>query len=300
MIKFDKKYGDMKIAVFGREPWTEPVAEAVSFLSRLESEGASICCHNSFASSLRSAGEPLAGCTCFSGAEDLPADVDIFLALGGDGTFLSSLEFVRGRDIPVCGINFGTLGFLTAAKAESEVAAALAAGRFTVQNRSLLRVSADGLPEDFWPCALNEISFQRAGAGLLSIEVSVDGRVLPAYWADGILIATPTGSTAYSLSLGGPVVTPECEVMLITPIASHNLNQRPLVVPLASRVEVKVTGRSDIMLAADNRFVRFGGSLCATVSKGDAPLRYVSFTDNSFITALRSKLLWGADSRNNG
>ena len=289
----------MKIAVFGREPWTGPVTEAVSFLSHLKAEGAELWCHRPLADSVISAGEPLGECGLFSSAADLPQDMDIFLTLGGDGTFLSSLDFVRGRDIPVCGINFGTLGFLTAATAEPQVAAALASGSFRVQNRSLLKVEAEGLPEDFCPCALNEISFQRAGAGLLSIEVSVDGRILPAYWADGILFATPTGSTAYSLSLGGPVVTPDCQVMLITPIASHNLNQRPLVVPLSSTVRVKICGRSDIMLAADNRYVRFAGSLSAVVSQGDAPLKYVSFSDDSFITALRTKLLWGADRRNN-
>ncbi len=288
----------MKIAISGREPWGSSGREAVAFVEELSRCGAALCYCRSFADSMRSAAVQLPRGEVFGGSGDLPSDVDVFLTLGGDGTFLSSTEYVRGSGIPVAGINFGRLGFLTAATASEKVARSIAGGDFSVQDRAMLKVSSDGLPEDFWPYALNEISFQRSGQGLLSIEVSLDGKDLPVYWADGILVATPTGSTAYSLSLGGPVVAPSSEVMLITPVASHNLNQRPLVVPLSSRLEICASGRSGVSVGADNRLLHFDSRVRATVSRGEFPFRYMVLSDNSFITALRSKLLWGASGRN--
>lgn len=288
----------MKIAISGREPWNGLAQDAAGFIRELQSCGASLRYSPAFVSSMRSEGVELPCGEIFAEEAGVPSDTDIFLALGGDGTFLSSIVSVRDSNVPIAGINFGRLGFLTAATAGREVAEALVSGRFEVQDRALLKVEARGLDKDFWPYALNEISFQRSGAGLLSIEVSLDGKELPPYWADGILIATPTGSTAYSLSVGGPVVTPGCDVMLITPIASHNLNHRPLVVPISSQVDIRVSGRTEIALAADNRFVRYRGSVNARISRSGFSLKYISFQDNNFITALRSKLMWGADGRN--
>lgn len=288
----------MKIAVSGRDTWQERVGDAVAFLGEIASCGVSLCYDSDLMSAFRRAGVEVPAGEVFTCWKDLPSDTGLFLALGGDGTFLSAMEYVRDSGIPVAGVNFGRLGFLTACTAGAESARRLAGGLYSVQNRSLLRLDAEGLPAGFWPYALNEISLQRRGAGLLSLEISVDGKPLPTYWADGILIATPTGSTAYSLSLGGPIVTPECSTMLITPVASHNLNQRPLVIPLSSKVEIRASGRSDIAIAADNRSFDLPLSVRAAVSQGEFPLRYVSFTDDSFITALRSKLLWGEDGRN--
>ena len=237
----------------------------------------------------------------FASWEDLPSDTELFLSLGGDGTFLRSLTFVRDRGIPVAGINFGRLGFLTTARTDDPGPWLddLLGGRFRVEDRGLLRLECDGLPEGFYPCALNEISLQRGGARMLSVHVRVDGRDIPTYWADGLVVSTPTGSTAYSLSVGGPVVFPSSDVLILAPIAPHNLNVRPLVVPFSSTVEMTFDSRDDsALLAVDNRPVRITSGTAVRITRCPYSLRYVSLSDNTFIDALRTKLLWGEDRRN--
>lgn len=271
----------MKIALYNRDDdgRIEP------FKARLRSRGVNlVCCGGDFSS-----------------WSDIPGDVDLFLTLGGDGTFLRSLTFVRGSRIPVAGINFGRLGFLTTARSEDEEQWIddLLAGRFRIEDRSLLKAECADLPEDIYPYALNEISLQRNGAGVLSIGISIDGRELPAYWADGLVVSTPTGSTAYNLSVGGPIVLPESEVTTIVPIAPHNLNIRPLVVPVTSVIEMTFSAREEsARLTVDNRSAIIGSASKIRISKADFPLRYASLSDDSFISALRSKLLWGEDRRN--
>lgn len=271
----------MKIALYNRD--RHDGIEAVKTL--LRERGATVSCY----------GED------FTSWEDLPDDTDLFLSLGGDGTFLQSLTFVRDRGIPVAGINFGHLGFLTTARADEGEAWIddLLARRYTVDRRNLLRVSSAALPESFYPFALNEVSIQRRGASMLQVDVSINERMLPTYWADGLVIATPTGSTAYNLSVGGPVVMPGSDVMVIAPIAPHNLNVRPLVVPLGASVEFTFHSReAGALLTLDNRSCKVPSGTTVGVARGEFGLRYVSLSDDNFIGALRTKLLWGADKRN--
>lgn len=271
----------MKIALYNRDG----DARIEPFKARLRNRGVTLVC----------CGED------FSSWSDLPGDVDLFLTLGGDGTFLRSLTFVRGSRIPVAGINFGRLGFLTTARAEDEELWIddLLSGRFRIEERSLLKAECSDIPEEIYPYALNEISLQRNGAGVLSVAITIDGRELPAYWADGIVISTPTGSTAYNLSVGGPIVLPDSKVMTIVPIAPHNLNIRPLVVPITSVVEMTFSAREEsARLTVDNRSAIIGSASRIRISKACFPLRYASLSDDSFISALRSKLLWGEDRRN--
>ena len=237
----------------------------------------------------------------FDSWENLPADVGVFLSLGGDGTFLQSLTFVRDRGIPVAGINFGHLGFLTTARADEDGRwiDALLEGRFTVEERALLRVTCSEIPFTFYPFALNEVSLQRRGASMLQIHVRIDGRALPTYWCDGLVTATPTGSTAYNLSVGGPVVMPASEVMVIAPIAPHNLNVRPLVVPMSSSVELTFRSREErALLTLDNRSCEIPSGTTVSLARGRYGLRYVSLSDDNFIQALQTKLFWGEDRRN--
>ena len=236
----------------------------------------------------------------FHSGDDLPDDTDLFLSLGGDGTFLQSVTFVRDRGIPVAGINYGHLGFLTTARADEEGwADALLEGRFSVEERSLLRVTCAELPGGFYPFALNEVSLERRGTGMLQISVTIDGRALPPYWADGLVTATPTGSTAYNLSVGGPVVMPASDVMVIAPIAPHNLNVRPMVIPMDSAVEMSFLSRGEgAQLTLDNRSCRIPGGTCLSICRGRYGLRYVSLSDDNFIHALQTKLFWGEDRRN--
>ena len=272
----------MKIALYNRDH--NDGIEAVKKL--LRERGAVLACY----------GED------FQSWEDLPADTGLFLSLGGDGTFLQSLTFVRDRGIPVAGINFGRLGFLTTARADEGARWAddLLAGRYRVEERSLLHIASGTVPEGFYPYALNEVSFQRRGAGMLSLHVNLDGRELPPYWADGLVIATPTGSTAYSLSVGGPLVMPDSEVMVIAPIAPHNLNVRPLVVPMRSVLGITVHAREGgSLLTLDNRSLPVASGETVRLARAPFGLQYVSLSDDSFIGALRTKLYWGADKRNN-
>lgn len=271
----------MKIALYNRD--RHGSIEMVKTL--LRERGATVVCYG----------------TDFSSGEDLPDDTDVFLSLGGDGTFLQSLTFVRDRGIPVAGINFGRLGFLTTARADEAGVWIddLLAGRYQVEERSLLRVVCADMPGDFYPFALNEVSLQRRGAGMLSVRVRLDGRELPVYWADGLVVSTPTGSTAYNLSVGGPIVMPSSEVWVIAPIAPHNLNVRPLVVPMTSSVELCFDARdASALLAVDNRPFKIGRGTVVSLSRGRFGLRYAAFSDDNFINALNTKLYWGVDKRN--
>lgn len=293
----------MHFALYGRSFGPDAEKRMRVLLEHLSEKGVRVSCYSALASRLRSCGlGSLAGGAEFTGADDLPGDVDIVLALGGDGTFLSSLTIVGNREIPVAGINFGRLGFLTSAgsgDAGCGVVDRLVAGDCCVERRTLLELSCSGLPADLYPYALNEITIQRSEPYMVGIEVSIDGMRIPTYWADGLLIATPSGSTAYSLSFGGPVVMPGSSVFIITPMAPHNLNVRPLIVPDTSVVEVTIrpSGRR-AMVSVDNRSAGMPENARITVRKAPFGLSCVSFGRDGFFEALHEKLLWGEDRRN--
>ena len=292
----------MKIALTGRLANPRNTERILHLIGLLEARGASLCCASEFAEMLENAaGTPCAPKERFSG--ELPGDVSMLLALGGDGTFLGSLELLAGRDIPVAGINFGRLGFLTSAAMDSdspEWVDDLLKGRYSLIEREILKVeSTSALPEGFFPYALNEFSLHRKLGGMLAVCITVDGNPLPTFWADGVLIATPTGSTAYSLSLGGPVVFPGSGVTIITPLAPHNLNVRPLVIPPGAEVGVSFPdSRGNVILAADSRAVSIPCGETLSIKRGEFPLKCISFGGNNFIKALTSKLFWGEDKRN--
>ena len=228
---------------------------------------------------------------------------DMVLALGGDGTFLRAITALRDRHIPIAGVNFGRLGFLTSAKVEDDGnnwIDDLVDGKYSIQNRLLLKSVSTTIPREIYPYALNEFSIQRQGPSMLQISISIDGKPLPAYWADGVVVATPTGSTAYSLSVGGPVVTPDSDVLIISPIAPHNLNIRPIVAPASSALEITFTSKAaqSAVVTLDNRSFTAPVGSTFTVTKAEYSASCVSFGQQSFIDALRDKLLWGEDKRN--
>ena len=232
---------------------------------------------------------------------DAPAaGTDMLLCIGGDGTFLSSSRIAASRGIPVVGVNLGRLGFLSENRPE-DVANALVSGEYTVENRAMLHaeVSSERDGKISWPYALNEIAVRRTGAAMLSVDVCVDGVTLPTYWADGLVISTSSGSTAYSLSVGGPIVLPESKVLIISPIAPHNLNVRPLVVPDTSVITLKMHSRDGhYEFSADNRTVVLEEDTCMTVSMAQFSLKRVRLNRSNFIQALTEKLYWGEDVRN--
>ncbi len=237
-------------------------------------------------------------------SEGLGDGTEILLCFGGDGTFLTAAAFAAPLGLPLLGVNLGRLGFLSEYTPD-EVASALSSSSFHIEDRHMLEVSVLGAPapDGFLPYALNEAGVHRLGSGTLGIDVRLDAdRHLPTYWADGLLVSTPSGSTAYSLSAGGPICTPDLEACIITPVAPHNLNVRPLLVPEHTRVSIGIhdrgRGASEVRLSLDNRDYRIPVGASVEVGPAPFPLRRVVLGKSNFITALRTKLLWGEDVRN--
>ena len=244
-------------------------------------------------------------------------DTDMVLAVGGDGTFLSAASLVAQRGVPLLGINLGRIGFLSEYNPQ-EALARLADGQYALEDRSLLRVDiasatsapasqgilpasqespVSALPE--WPYALNEAGVLRKGAAMLGVDVRVDGVRLPTYWADGLLVATSSGSTAYSLSVGGPIVMPESKVWILSPVAPHNLNVRPLVIPDSSTLDITFQSRDEqVGLSLDNRLYTLSPEASLHISMAPFSLKRVRLAGSNFIGALTDKLYWGEDLRN--
>lgn len=249
---------------------------------------------------LLEAGNVLYDVSQLSGLEE---GTDMILAVGGDGTYLSAAAIASDSGIPVLGANLGRLGFLSENRWE-DVPRALAEEDYTIETRTILRTRINrptGVESiDSWPYSLNEISVHRMGASMLSVDVSIDGVTLPTYWADGLLVATSSGSTAYSLSAGGPIVLPESKVLIISPVAPHNLNVRPLIVPDTTEIELKFNTRDEkLMLTLDNRTAEIDPSFTVGISLAQFSLKRVRLNSSHFIEALKAKLFWGEDIRNN-
>ena len=236
--------------------------------------------------------------------EDLIPGTDAVLSVGGDGTFLSASKRVAETGVPILGVNMGRLGFLSENKPE-EVVEALLSGYYTIEDRTMLKsvITGEGACRagDFWPYALNEVTVHRSGASVLGINVTVDGDELPTYWADGLIVATSSGSTAYSLSAGGPICSPASKVLIIEPISPHNLNVRPLVVPETAVIDISVKSRDDsVICTMDNRTMSLPATASLRVSMAQFSLKRIRLSRSSFVKALVSKLFWGEDIRNNG
>ncbi len=227
-------------------------------------------------------------------------DADMLLSVGGDGTFLNSSVLAAERGLPVMGVNLGRLGFLSENRPE-DVAQAIVSGDYTIENRTMLKADVHTGQDviDSWPYALNEMTVRRNGAAMLGVDVVIDGVCLPTYWADGLVISTSSGSTAYSLSVGGPIVLPDSKVLIISPIAPHNLNVRPLVIPDSSVISLKMHSRDGkFEFSADNRTCEVGEDVHVRVSVAQFSLKRVRLNCSNFINALTDKLFWGEDVRN--
>ena len=231
--------------------------------------------------------------------EDLREGTGMLLSIGGDGTFLNCARIAVSGDIPVLGVNLGRLGFLSEYKPE-DVADAILSGEFSVEEREMLHVSVEGADcSGIWPYALNEVTVHRIGPNMLGVDARVGDSVLPTYWADGLLVATSSGSTAYSLSVGGPICTPDVRAHIIAPIAPHNLNMRPLVVPDSCPVRLELHSRDGrAMLTMDNRHLSVPNGTAVGITPAECRLKRVALHSSSFISVLRSRLFWGEEVRN--
>lgn len=234
----------------------------------------------------------------------LDANTDYLICIGGDGSMLQAVTVVQDSNVPILGINTGRLGFLTSLQKESlnKGLQLLWDKKYRLVERTLLAVDLgkeQKLLGDF-PYALNEISVSRKDtASLISVNASIDGKALTTYWADGLIVTTPTGSTGYNLSSGGPIVLPETPSLVMTPIAPHNLNIRPLVLPDNSEITLTVSGREDQhLLSLDSRLISLPHQSPIKIQKAPFTISTVEFNDTAFYNTLREKLYWGLDKRN--
>ncbi len=235
---------------------------------------------------------------------DIDPKTDVFFAVGGDGTVLRALNYVRESNIPLIGINTGRLGFLATVQPD-EIEACLVdiiAKNYSTEERSVLEIKTNPpLPElESFPLALNEISVARENTtSMITIHTKVNGAYLNVYWADGLVVATPTGSTGYSLSSGGPIIAPESKSLVLTPIAPHNLNARPLVVSDDVEIETHVEGRGDShLISLDTRLFSVPMHTRIQIKKTIYPFVFIRPNNHNFFNTLRNKLLWGQDNRN--
>ena len=238
----------------------------------------------------------------FNNHDEIRNNIDMLFSFGGDGTILDSVPLIRDSGIPVLGINTGTLGFLASVSPQysSDAVKNIISGNYMTEQRSLIQIKDDDNVFNGINYALNEISICRKNNGsLIVVEVYIDDMLLNTYWADGIILATPTGSTAYSMSVGGPIMTPNADSFLITPIAAHNLSVRPIVIPDRSEVRIKVDGRCDAFaLGLDARIFLVNKSMQIVIKKTDFSFNMVKLPGKEFFGTIRNKLLWGKDVRN--
>jgi NAD+ kinase len=230
---------------------------------------------------------------------------DLLICIGGDGTMLRAATFVRSKNIPIVGINAGRLGFLATVQQENieHLLPLIFENKYKVSPRTLLLLDYDGkaeTPADELDFALNEVTVSRKDTtSMITIETKLNGEYLNSYWADGLIISTPTGSTGYSLSCGGPVLMPEVSGFVITPIAPHNLNARPLVIPDDTEIELKVSSREEQHLVSlDSRIISMDVETTIRIKRAGFKINLVEFAEEKFTDTLRKKLLWGEDKRN--
>lgn len=238
----------------------------------------------------------------FKNSGDLDQSIDFLISLGGDGTLLDTIAFVRDKDIPVIGINFGRLGFLASIGKENMVTAvmALVNRTYVADKRSLIHLDANKPLFGEVPYGLNEFAIHKTDTSpMIKIHTYLNGEFLNTYWADGLIVSTPTGSTGYSLSCGGPIVFPESGSFVINPVAPHNLNVRPIIVPFDTIISFEVEGRAENFLCAlDSRKEIVDKNVQLAVRREKFSISLVRLNENNFLQTLRNKLSWGLDRRN--
>lgn len=240
----------------------------------------------------------------FAGYEQLDSSFTMMISIGGDGTMLRAATLVRDKNIPILGINAGRLGFLATVQQESieSLLPLIFENKYKISPRTLLSLDYEGISvnDDELDFALNEITVSRKDTtSMITIETVLNGDYLNSYWADGLIISTPTGSTGYSLSCGGPVLMPEVNTLVITPIAPHNLNARPLVIPDDTEIQLRVTGREpQHLISLDSRIITVDIETVLRIKKTGFKINLVEFHEEKFLNTLRKKLLWGEDKRN--
>ena len=294
----------MKIAVFGQyyQNNTHSIVEKV--VAFLEQNNIEICFYKIFYDKLIENEVSLSEYSTFDSHECLKDNFDYLISIGGDGTILRAATFVRNYNLPIIGINAGRLGFLATIQEENieKLLKRVVANDFSISKRTLVSLHAhpENIDLEDINFALNEITVSRKDTtSMITIETYINNEYLNSYWADGLIISTPTGSTGYSLSCGGPVIMPTSNCFVITPIAPHNLTARPLIIPDDSELTLKIKGREEqYLVSLDSRITSVSNETTLTVKKSDFYISIIEFPEEGFLRTIRKKLLWGEDKRN--
>lgn len=292
----------MKIAIYGR-PFSSGFEKNIKALFvLLEKNGVEYFIHEPFYEfllkkeklSFQKAG-------AFKTHNDIIGNADIMFSIGGDGTFLEAVSIVQNYGIPIVGINTGRLGFLADISPEDieDSLSAILNGDYKIEHRSLVELDLTNSSWEGFACALNEVSIQKRYSTLITIHTYLDDTYLNSYWADGLIISTPTGSTAYSMSVGGPIVSPDSNNFIISPMASHNLTIRPVIVPDHNLIRIEVESRDNsFLLTLDSRTEMIEGDVRLHLKRADFTIKTLRIKDATFYNTLRNKLMWGVDKRN--
>ena len=292
----------MKIAIYSRGIENDQHKDMESFLEELYAYKVEPVFFQDFFNRFYTTVDLKGKYSTFSKAEELDEDIDFVVSLGGDGTLLDTVTLVQDKGIPVLGINYGRLGFLANIGREELHSAigALVERTYMIEKRTLLHLDSDIPIFNNVPTALNEFTLQKKdSSSMIKIHTYLNGEFLNTYWADGLIVATPTGSTGYSLSCNGPIVFPESGSFVITPVAPHNLNIRPIVVPDDNIISFEVEGRTDSFICTlDSRRVVVPKEAQLAVKKEKFDIKLVRLNENNFLQTLRNKLSWGMDKRN--
>lgn len=292
----------MKVALFGKMFSDEGAFYLQQMIDKLHDVGCRVLVYEPFLEKMKNKISLQFEPAFFNTHQELKNNADILLSAGGDGTLLDTLTLVRDSGLPVLGVNLGRLGFLSSISCDEILPAIdfIKEGNYHLEQRTLLSLEK---PEDLFNdlnFALNELSVTKTDNNSLAVvNVYLDDTFLNTYWADGLLVATTTGSTAYSLSCNGPIITPGCENFVITPISSHNLTVRPIVIPDTSQIRISVGGRNrNYLVGLDSRFRTIDQTQELVVRKATFKLNLVQLPNKDFYSTIREKLLWGKDHRN--
>lgn len=289
----------MKVAILGKIFKSEPTEYITKIISLLEKKKVTVFLEYDYLKSLNGfISESV------SSFKELDKSFDLLISIGGDGTILKAITFVKDLSIPIIGVNTGRLGFLAKIQIENieQVIEEIILKNYSVSERTLIEVSTSETNQQLSKLnfALNEITLSRKNTtSMISIDTKLDNKHLNSYWADGLIISTPTGSTGYSLSCGGPIIMPEAENLIINPIAPHNLNARPLIIPDSTEIKIKVNGREDeFLISLDSRITTLSNSNEVIIKKSPFKIKMIELENESFLITLREKLMWGKDKRN--
>jgi NAD+ kinase len=292
----------MQVAVYGQKVAKHNLAVFKRFFEKMESFGWKVVLEKNLLDQLNDKNGMDLKYDYFTSHEDFKTGIDFVFSIGGDGTFLKTVSFIRDSQVPILGINTGRLGFLANVSEDIFDSAMdkLRNKKYEYQLRSLLRVETEREIFGDYNIAMNEVTvLKKDTSSMITVHAFLEDNYLNSYWADGLIVSTPTGSTAYSLSCGGPIVTPGCQVHILTPIAPHNLNVRPMVVPDKFPIKLSVEGRErNYLISLDGHSYNLKQKEEVIIRKAEYMINVIKLEDTNFLDTIRNKMLWGKDERN--